>query len=81
MKNYCDRVREAGKVVQPLFLSMEHNTLYLSQSHIDLVHGEALRDFLVGTGKLPHRRIYKLIIDECKMKDEVFAMLLDGIYQ
>ena len=80
MKKYCERCQASNIVIQPFFLSFEHNTLYLSQNHIDTVHGEALQEFLINVKQVPHRRIYKLIVDECMMKDEVFALLLEGIY-
>ena len=62
-------------------MQFENNTMYLSQANIDMAHGQALRNFLVETRDLTHRRLYRIIIDECNMTDEVFSMILDGAYQ
>ena len=80
MRKYFDTCRANQIVVLPHFVSFEENTLYLSQVFINMPHGEAMRDFFKACKDIPKRRIFTLVIDDCKMQDEVFALLLDGLY-
>ena len=80
MRNYFEKCRINQIVVLPHFVSFEENTLYLSQVFISKEHGEVLREFFTQCRDLPKRRIFTLVIDDCKMQDETFASILEGLY-
>jgi hypothetical protein len=81
MKIYFEFCEQHKIVIQPQFVSFDYNTLYISQKFIDLTHGCAIGEFLYNARLSWSRRIFTLIIDECYMKDEVFAKLLEGCYR
>ena len=81
MKEYFEFCEANRIVIKPEFVSFEYNTLYLSQNIIDKVHGYAIGQFLYNSRLVESRKLFNLIIDECQMKDEVFAQLLEGCYR
>ena len=42
---------------------------------------EALMKYLSIVREIPEHRVYKLVINQCGITDESFAILLDGILQ
>ena len=67
MQNYFENCRLNQIVVLPHFVSFEENTLYLSQVFISKEHGQVLKKFFAECRDLPARRIFTLVIDDCKM--------------
>jgi hypothetical protein len=59
--------------VQPFFIQFEDNTLFLSQERINYVQGKAMKEYMQIVRSLKEKRIYRLVIDQCGMNDEVFA--------
>ena len=78
MIEYFEFCGSHGIVIKPQFVSYEFNTLYLTQTYIDEVHALAIGNFLFNAREVKTKKLYNLIIDECQMKDEAFANLLEG---
>ena len=53
----------------------------MNQENVCLDHGKALKEYLETVRTLKEKVIYKLIIDQCSMKDEVFAQILEGCFK
>ena len=78
MIEYFEFCGSHGIVIRPQFVSYEFNTLYLTQTYIDEVHALAIGNFLFNAREVKTKKLYNLIIDECQMKDEAYANLLEG---
>ena len=48
---------------------------------MSLEHGRALNEYLETVRSVKEKVIYKLVIDQCSMKDEVFAEILEGCFK
>jgi hypothetical protein len=53
--------------------------LYLVEKNIGLDQAIALKEFLIKTKDNESKLVHSLIIDNCQMKDDVFATILEGI--
>ena len=73
---YCYGVRI---IPIPNFVFFEKNVLYLSNQTLSHQEGIALREYLRSTRNLADKRVHKLIIDSCQIKDESLAEILIGI--
>ena len=62
--------------VAPLIRS---NTLTLSETRVTPSVAMALGQFLEDTADIPEAWVHTLIIDDCQLTDESFAMILRGI--
>lgn len=65
-------------VAQPFFVSFEANILYLCKDRVNLVQAKAMNKYLQAVRQIDTKKIFKLVIDQCLMKDEVFAEILQG---
>ena len=81
MKQYYKRCQENNIIVQPFFLTFDNNLLYICQDRVNITQALALNEYLENTRLVEDKRIFKLVIDQCLMKDEVFAEILDGCYK
>ena len=64
----------------PNFVTFTQHNLLLFQQRISQVEAAALRTYFEKTRDLIDKRVYKLCIDACIMKDETFKIILEGLF-
>ena len=78
---YFDVQLQQKQVTMPNFVTFQKKFLYLHQQRITKKHAFALATYLGAVREIPEKRVFRLIIDSCDMKDDAFAIILDGIHQ
>ena len=64
---------------RPPFIFFQPKILFLSQALVSNQQGESMRQYLNDIKNVPGKKVYRLVIDQCSMTDDVFANILDGI--
>lgn len=63
----------------PNYVTFSQHVMLLSQQRISDVEAIALKQYLFNTKNITTKRVYKLVIETCHLKDEQLSQLLQGI--
>ena len=61
------------------FVFFQPRILFLNQARVSIQQANALHTYLTLIKDIPEKRVYRLVIDQCAMTDDVFAKVLDGV--
>ena len=81
MLKYFERIRDNLEVPMPTFAHpmMSQNTLFLRELILTDNASSALKSFLEDTKDLSECWVKSIVIEGCKMSDEAFQNIIDGI--
>lgn len=82
MRGYFERIWENGEVPLPYFAKkpvINRNTLYLAEIRLTPGHVNALKEFLEQSRYLEMFWVKHLIINDCNLTDQGFALILEGL--
>lgn len=73
---YFEVQQDNKQVAKPNFLSFQNNLLFLSNQRISREHAEALAQYLELVKEIPEKRLFRLVIESCGMKDDALSLML-----
>jgi len=65
-------------VVNPNFVVYQQNVLFLSQQRVSEEHGNGLLKYIENTKEVNQKRVHKIVLESCGMRDKALAAILDG---
>ena len=75
---YYNALKYDLRAIRPCIF-FQPRVLFLCAERITGQQGVALARYLDEIKELPGKRVYRLVIDQCDLTDEVFSNILDGI--
>jgi hypothetical protein len=81
MREYIENCQQNMVVAEPFFITFEANIMYLCKKIVNIIQAKAINRYLYTVRQLDNKKIFKLAIDQCQMKDDVFAEFLQGCFK
>ena len=78
MMQFQETLRDKMHVANPNFVMYHQNVLFLSQQRVSEEHGLGLLQYMETTKDVGQKRLHKIVLESCGMRDKTFSMILDG---